>query len=546
MENVNVQNINYIEIPENQDYSPKDQGILNSIFITRNFGTETDYIENFIYSPSGELLASNYNFTNFTVQNTFEDSNLYNQVIFSPESDVQSQGINQGSTNSVYYFYRKLFNSSSDQKFILKTISSDRTELRVILPSVSVDDLQRSFVSWANNINTRNYYADFVLNFGNNITLIGVNIAFEQATTPTLLIKLYEPLPQQFEINDTFWLVEEISDPVTFEVTIQNEFVNVILSTQLRGPNITIDIDEKPNLATNRYNLKNLRSTEVTSSFQQLISLFDETGADINIEYENPDGSTAFSNFVHFSSATERLNNFNYKLALIQGYQSEIDTLNNVGSVPYISESKFSLQAKVDDIIKNFDNYEYFLYYASSSAAWPKMNASQPFVNYPTTDPVALTWFGSDVYGSTYYGGQILSASNYDTQNPNYVWNTMPTYVTTDPQNAIVQLFISMLGQHYDYLWTYIKAITDIQSGDNRLEHGISKDLVAAALQSFGIKLYSNNRNNEDIYTAFLGVTPSGSLIPSTGSLLITNYITASGQTTPDSDIVAEIGRAHV
>jgi hypothetical protein len=116
----------------------------------------------------------------------------------------------------------------------------------------------------------------------------------------------------------------------------------------------------------------------------------------------------------------------------------------------------------------------------------------------------------------------------------------MPTYVTTDPQNSIIQLFISMLGQHYDYLWTYIKAITDIQNADNRLEHGVSKDLVSTALQSFGIKLYSNNRNNEDIYTAFLGVTPSGSLIPSTGSLLITNYVTASNQTTPDSDLVAE------
>ena len=65
----------------------------------------------------------------------------------------------------------------------------------------------------------------------------------------------------------------------------------------------------------------------------------------------------------------------------------------------------------------------------------------------------------------------------------------MPLYVTTDPQNTIIQLFISMLGQHYDYLWTYIRAITDIQIADNRLEHGISKDLVSTALQSVGIKL---------------------------------------------------------
>jgi hypothetical protein len=540
MENISVQNINYIEVPENQEYTPKDQGVLNSIFITRNFGLETDYIENHVYSPSNEPLASNYNFTNYTVQNTFQDSDTYNQMIFTPESDVVAQGINQGTVNSIYYFYRKLFSSAPDRKFILKTISSDRTELRVILPSVSADDLQLDFIAWSNTVNTRNYYSDFVLNFSNNLTLIGVNIAFEQSQVPTLLIKLYEPLPVQFDVNDTFWLVEEISDPVTFEVTIQQEFVNVVESTQLRGPNITIDVDNKPNLTTGRLSLDDLRSTEVTSSFQQLISLFDETSADINIEYEHPDGSTAFENFVHFSSAAERLTNFRYKLTLIEGYQNDINALNTAVNTPYISQSKAPIQAKIDEIIKHFDNYEYFLYYASSSAAWPKINDKQPFQLYPVSSTQALTWFGDENYGQPYYGGQILSASVYDSNNSNYVWNTMPIYVTTDPQNAIIQNFISLLGQHYDYLWTYIKAITDIQSGDNRLEHGISKDLVAAALQSFGIKLYTTNRNTEDLYTALLGITPSGSLLPSTGSFLITNYVTASAQTTPDSDIVAE------
>jgi len=540
MENISVQNINYIEVPENQEYTPKDQGVLNSIFITRNFGLETDYIENHIYSPSNEPLASNYNFTNYTVQNTFESTETYNQMIFTPENDVRSQGINQGTINSIYYFYRRLFNSSPSRKFILKTVSSDRTELRVILPSVSVDDLQLDFIGWSNNVNSRNYYSDFVLNFSNNLTLIGVNIAFETAQVPTLLIKLYEPLPVQFDVNDTFWLVEEISDPVTFEVTIQQEFVNVVESTQLRGPNITIDIENKPNLTTGLLSLDDLRSTEVTSSFQQLISLFDETSADINIEYEYPNGSTAFENFVHFSSAYERLTNFRYKLTLIEGYQSDINALDTAITSPYISQSKAPIQAKIDEIIKHFDNYEYFLYYESSSAAWPKINNQQPYQLYPVSSTQALTWFGDENYGQPYYGGQILSASVYDSLNSNYVWNTMPTYVTTDPQNAIIQNFISLLGQHYDYLWTYIKAITDIQSGDNRLEHGISKDLVAAALQSFGIKLYTTNRNTEDLYTALLGITPSGSLLPSTGSFLITNYVTASAQTTPDSDIVAE------
>ena len=550
MENINVQNIDYIEVPENQEYTPKDSSILNSVFITRNFGLEIDYIENHVYSPSEELLASNYNFIDYTVENTFEDTDTYNQMLFTPEEDVKKQGIGQGAVNSIYYFYRKLFSSSPSQKFIVKSISTDRTELRVILPSVSVDDLQLDFISWSNNVNAKNYYSDFVLNFSNNVTLIGVNVAFEQSVIPTLLIKLYEALPPFIETNDTFWLVDEVSDPITFEVTIEQEFINVIDAITLRGPNITIDIEDSPNLTTPKLSLDQLRNTEVSSSFQQLISMLDETSAEINIEYANSNGSTAFENFVHFSSAEERLTNFRYKLSLIEGYQSDVNALNNVAAIPFISQSKYNIQVKIDEIIKNFDNYEYYLYYDSSSTSWPKQNTDQPYLLYPVTSSTASTWFGDSTYGSQYYGGQILSASVYDQQNPNYVWNTMPIYVSSDPQNQIVQLFISMLGQHYDYLWTYVKAITDIQSGDNRLYHGVSKDLVAAALHSFGIKLYTTNRNNEDIYTALLGITPSGSLLPgnvtfnypvtTSGSLLITEYVTASAQTTPDSDIVKE------
>ena len=131
MENISVQNIEYIAVPENQEYTPQDNSVLNSVYITRDFGLPNDYIENHIYSPSEELLASNYNFKNYTIQNA-NPANTFNQMVFSPDDDVKAQGINQGTVNSFYYFYRKLFNSSPDLKFILKTISTDRTELREI------------------------------------------------------------------------------------------------------------------------------------------------------------------------------------------------------------------------------------------------------------------------------------------------------------------------------------------------------------------------------------------------------------------------------
>ena len=68
-----------------------------------------------------------------------------------------------------------------------------------------------------------------------------------------------------------------------------------------------------------------------------------------------------------------------------------------------------------------------------------------------------------------------------------------------------------MLGQHFDTLWTYTKAIDDIKNADNRINYGISKDIVADTLRSLGIKLYTSNRTDKDIYTTLLGITPTGS-----------------------------------
>ena len=51
-------------------------------------------------------------------------------------------------------------------------------------------------------------------------------------------------------------------------------------------------------------------------------------------------------------------------------------------------------------------------------------------------------------------------------------------------------------------------------NADNRLDFGVSKDLVSDAIKDFGVKLYQNNFSKNDLYTAFLGLTPGGALFP--------------------------------
>lgn len=536
-----ITNISQLDPTEfiNQDYKISDESLLNSLNINKEFGLPEDKVEVHVISPSGEVLNSVYDFKNYTTRQTIQGTSLYDQVELDPKADLESFGIELGRYEIIYNFYRQLFFSSPALPFFISEISSDRTELKISNNSVSYTDLGQSYLTFISERNSRAFYSDFLLNFGDNKTLIGVNVAFDNSNESyaSLYIKLYEPLPPSFRLKDTFWIVESISEPYAFEVN--TEFIAEATpdTTSLRGPNINIGLVEKANLTTPYLNLSSLLSSNVSSSYQQLQSWLEEKSVEITIDY------TDFSNFVHFSSARERLENFKYKLTQIQSLQSDINNINGLNvssSRAYTSASVLNLQNQLNTLIEKFDGYEYFLYYESGSYSWPKSGSVKPYTNLSVTAPESLVWFGSTNYTSQYYGGKVLEADNYDIENKNYIWNNFPEFIKEDSQNANLELFSAMLGQHYDYIWTYIKDITDLQVADNRVDYGISKDLVADTLRNFGIKLYTNSRNQEDLYLSLLGIDSNNSTLPSTGSYLIDTYVTASNNTIPDNDIVKE------
>ena len=523
----------------NQDYKTNDESLLNSLNISEEFGLPDDKVEVHVTSPNGDILYSVYDFRNYTTRQTVQGTSLYNQIELDPKADLESFGINQGQYDITYYFYRPLFLSSEANKFYISDISSDRTEIKISNNNVSYTDLGQSYLNFIAGRNSRAFYSDFILNFGDNKTYIGVNVAFDNSneTYANLYIKLYEPLPTDIKLKDTFWIVENISEPYSFQVDTTFLAETTLDTVPLRGPNINIELAEKTNLTTPYLNLSTLLNSNISSSYQQLQSWLEEKSIEITVDY------TDFSNFVHFSSARERLENFKYKLTQIQSLQSDINAINNLSvssSITYTSASVLNLQNQLNTLIEKFDGYEYFLYYESGSNSWPKINSTKPYINAVVTSSAALTWFGSIDYTSQYYGGQILDADNYDINNKDYIWNNLPEYIKADSQNANLELFTSMLGQHYDYIWTYIKDITDLQIADNRIDYGISKDLVADTLRNFGIKLYTNSRNQEDLYLALLGIDSNAGTLPSTGSYMIDTYVTASQYTIPDNDIVKE------
>ena len=492
---------------EFQQYDEKDSNLISSSRLDTAFTSSTDYIEYYAYDESKNLIfplvgsAKAIPVTNYSVING--DTILY------PDEDLSEIGYDEGTFYATYNFYRKLIASDIENNYYISEISSDRTELRLNSNTISSELIISSSEAFIGFRETQDYFVDFLLNFGNDQQVIANNLRLDTTTAvePSLLVKLYEPLPSQFDLKSTLWVVEEISYPEAYNVTFPPLVFEPNDIQLIKGPNYSITVTQEIGESSQEFSYNTLISSDVTSSQNQIKNLLNKKDINISVDY------TKYSNFIHFSSAYTRLDNFYYKVGLIQSSSNAIDNLPlNMGNY---SSSKAELGNSIEKIISNLDGWEYFMYFNSGSEkSYPKQNTEPPYILFPTGSTEALTWVGSTDEGSPYYGGQALSASNYDENNQDYLYNAIPEYLKEDSENEKYELFVDMVAQQYDNTWLYTKNLTTRFDADNRLDFGISKDLVADAIRDFGIKLYSNNFNSNDLYTAFLGLTPSGSTFP--------------------------------
>lgn len=526
-----------------QIYGENDISLISQFEIDTSL-TSNSYIEYFIYDNNKNLLATDYSFSEYTILNDGQSAgtnNSISQIEIDPEKSLTNSGYDQGEYIAYFNILNKQIGSELQQLYIAE-ISSDRTEIRLDSTSLTDSGIVEQTNNFVQERENSTYFLDFYLNFGDNNLFIANNILLntQDLSNPTVLIKLYEPLSDEFDINSTLWVVTFLEEPIAYKVTFEDTPITFTDTTSISGPNFNLDLKDQVNNSSLELSYADLVLTSLTSSANQLNSLLEEKEIDINVDY------TDFSNFVHFSSVQSRIENFYYKVGLIENYSSSISTLNNTtNNNPSASIAIY--ESKINNIITNFDGYDYYLYYSSESLAYPKTNLSPPYTLYSSTSPTVLTWLGSANENSAYYGGILLSASIYDNLNQNNLFYTIPEYLREDPANDPYQLFIEMVGQHYDNIWIYYKDVTQKYNADNRLENGISKDIVADAIRDFGIKLYQNNFSNEDLYTAFLGLTPDGGLFPFpniTGSLptpsgyeYIDTKISASNDYLPLDDV---------
>ena len=493
---------------------PTDGANVGSFEVAGVFDPTTDIIQAYLYDFNNTFISRLT--TSYNVTETDPTSGI-TSISIDPGRDLTVNGYTQGRYNTQYNFIAPLIKSNPN--LFISEISLDRTELKVNSSNLVEIQLRAIYEQLQTGLTSSTSFAGLYLDFGSNQIQLAVNVGFEDGT---LLLKLYQPLPTTFGRSSNFNLVEKVSDSNTFSVIYPAEEVQMPKGKTLRGPNFNLKTSTQTNTTTEYQTYTSLTTASAAGMTNRLQSVLAENRAELNTDYKD------YENFIFFSSAETRLTNFNYKATLLESYTSAINTLDGLTNTPAteLSSSKAFYENEIDSITRNFDGYDYHLYYESGSTAWPKQNASPPYIPYSYSSSVATNWLTEQS------GIAIL----YDNNNRNNLYNIFPTYIIDDESNAQFKLFTELTAQMFDEIWLYTDALKNRQDADNSLSGGISTDLVADALKSYGIDLYESSFTNGDLFTSLLGITEAGGTLPSTGSEVINTYVTSSAETIPFND----------
>jgi hypothetical protein len=341
-----------------------------------------------------------------------------------------------------------------------------------------------------------------LLNFGLDYQALITDWQYDFVTDPSgsvILVKLYQPLPDEIDPQTPVWVIRELAPPV-----IDRLYAKFTPPPApkifLRPPNRDVQITGTTGATVANQTLTSLLST---SSFN-LVRPTDPTlegwftddinSAELNVNYAD------YREFVFFGSAVGRLNAFANKLLTLEDYDRIIlansASLQGTGSSITGSAHYPALQAIGDkriDLIRSFDAYERFLYYKTdvpysssvntddfqdellfnADCTWPKLSGS--------VLPVASA--------SGWFEIQSGIALEYDNQNPNSLVNNSPQYLQNDTNSQEFITFLWLVGQQFDMVKLYIDQMTRIYDRGSDSSVGLSPDLIWNVAQGFGIDL---------------------------------------------------------
>jgi len=396
----------------------------------------------------------------------------------------------------------------------LITINFDKGDL-TIPREVAISRIAEGFI---NQFDDRPFqidsskYLTHLLHIGNGDNKV---ITTWTGSQGSLILKLYEPIPTTIQPNQQVWISKLQANPIVETITVSG--VDASFCPPLKGPNFSLEPDNGIGfkvydelIASGSYT-----STDLINKFAEQNSIDTEK---LNIQYVSG-SSYSWNNFVHFGSAEERVNNFYFKIKILQDlrlkYQGLIadtfinpyqildstlltelseeiiteDSLYNLNWEVFVqkgfsqAEEAERLATKINNLIRGFDGFEKWLYKTEDTLAFPKENYLAPT---GITYRVLKSWDSIDSVSWFEYATQ--SGGSYDVYNINSMKNNMPEYLVEDYQNSDFLLFLDMIGQHFDILWCYINALKANKNLEHKQDIGITNSMVYNMLDSMGWK----------------------------------------------------------
>ena len=147
----------------------------------------------------------------------------------------------------------------------------------------------------------------------------------EIVSTDSAIIKLYNPLPENITVNQNIGLSAQLMRSYVEKIILFRN-LGVDQTPFFSDPNFNIDLGEGKG-SSGEFETWNSLLDAGTTTQQKIIDKF-FSGSLGNIKL-NTDHSN-FKNFINFSSAEERVENFYYKLQQIEAFDRRIGVLNNV------------------------------------------------------------------------------------------------------------------------------------------------------------------------------------------------------------------------
>ena len=449
---------------------------------------------------------------------------LTSPVKFNLSQELRKLELTSGNYRIILNFFQNILGSYNAPLMAIDDISPDRTEVRLRAIDETNPKFLLSINQYINNVAgiqtalTDEDNVNFLLNFSRNKTNLFVNSV---VVGKYLFVKLYKPLDDEIEKNFKCWIVRENKLPYVDNISV-SEVLDQITFNVLQGTNWEASAEQDTSNATTLKSWSDLLGSSMQTSQQIIDSYFSGSlgGVKLNIDFGD------FNNFVFYSSATERLDNFKYKIELLEYYTAQSASAGLLsGSAAIANAADFN--NLYTNLIGGMDQFEQYLYYDSSSKIFthdiPVANPVVEFVtgSYISPAPKSNSTYPFELYSVTssnfesWYTGIHESASIYDLRNNNRLIRSIPEFMLLDENNEQLSTFVNMLGHHYDILYTYINAMTLINSRDEHPKQGMPNELLYTVAKQFGWKLTNGNQST-DLWEYTLGTDINGT--PLTGS----------------------------